>query len=176
MIRLSPSVPGRSLAERAFSLVEAVIAAAIVGLMLVVALNTVGASRVGHYKTAQRSLGHSLAQGLMAEILQQAYEDLALPPGSFGPRYDKTVTGDRSLYDDVDDYDRWSASPPETKLGVVMKGLIGWRRSVSVNWVKPDDLNWVVGGDTGVKGICVKVTHNGVPAATLWAIRTRGVR
>lgn len=173
MIHPYPSAPGRRSVERAFSLVEAVIAAAIVGLMLVVALNTVGASRVGHYKIAERSLGHCLGQALMAEILQQAYEDPALPPGSF---FSKAVTGDRSLYDDVDDYDGWSASPPQNKDGTVMQGLPGWSRSVSVKWVKPDDLNWVVGVDTGVKGICLSVTHNGVPAATLWAIRTRNMQ
>ena len=46
---------------------------------------------------------------------------------------------------DVDDYDGWSASPPEDKNGNPLVGFDDWGRSVSVEWVNPDNPD--AGGD-----------------------------
>lgn len=142
----------------------------VVGLMLVAALNTVGASRVTQTRNAEQSLGPMLAEDLMTEILSQAYEEPVDTPG-FGRESESG--GDRADWDDVDDYDGWSASPPQTKDGTDIPDLDGWGRSVIVQWVTPTMLN-VVGANTDVKRIDVTVTHMDRVVSELSVVRTAG--
>ena len=58
-----------------FTLVEAAISIVLVSVMLVAALNTVGAAKLGQQKTAARGRAHLLAQELMSEIMRQDYAD-----------------------------------------------------------------------------------------------------
>ena len=90
----------------------------------------------------------------MAEIMQLPYED---PDGIplFGSEEILTL-GNRSAFDDVDDYHGWSEAPPTAKDGALLAGDEGWERSVSVGYVNPDDLNSTSLTDTGVKRITVK--------------------
>lgn len=157
---------------RGLSMVEVVISTVIVAVMLVAALNTVGASRLGAERNADRSRGALLAELLMAEIMLQAYEDSAVPPGSFGKTASEAVTSNRSLFDDVDDYDNWSASPPQDKDGSVLPDLDDWRREVEVRWVNPSNLTLLSVSDTRIKEITVVVERDGLTVALLTAIRT----
>ena len=161
----------RSRSPRAFSMVEVTISVVIVGGMTVAALNTVGAAKLGSQKTTSRKSGALLAQQLMAEILTQGYAEPVDAP-VFG-RESSESGGDRGEYDDVDDYDGWSSSPPEYMDGTEIPDLDGWARQVSVAWVNPTDLSLTWGSETKVKRITVTVTYNGVEAASLTAVRTR---
>lgn len=155
---------------RAMSMIEAVISIAIVGVMMVAALNTVGASKLGQQKTGDRGKGALLAQQLMSEILRQHYLEPVDTPG-FG-RESSESGGDRTDYDDVDDYDAWTSSPPENKDGSVIPDLNGWQRSVEVDWVSPNDLKTPIGVDQDIKRIIVTVSRAGVPVASLTAVHT----
>lgn len=169
---------GRSMTQpphptrRALTMVEVSVSILVVGVTVVAALNTVGAARVGLQRTGDRSRGTMLAQQLMTEILQQHYEDPNYGPGSFGLGGDEVGDGSRSLWEDVDDYAGWQASPPEDKDGNVLPGFNGWARAVEVVWVNPADLSQTVGYDTRVKRIVVTVTRNGLVVATMTALRT----
>ncbi len=160
----------RNCSARAFSLIEATISVVIVGGMMVAALNTVGAAKLGNQKNTSRKSGNLLAQQLMGEILTQGYAEPVDAPG-FG-RESSESGGDRTDYDDVDDYDAWSSSPPELKDGTVIPDLAGWARQVSVAWVNAADLSLTSGSETNVKRIIVTVTYNGVEVASLTAVRT----
>lgn len=162
--------------RRAITMAEAVLSTLIVGIMLVAALNTVGAARRAEYILGDHTLGAQLAEDLMSEILQQAYEDPALAAGSFGIESGETGTGSREDFDDVDDYDDWTASPPERRDGAAIPGLEGWARSVTVQWVRSNDFKTPSGSDNGVKRIVVKVSHNDAGAASLTAFRTRACK
>lgn len=155
---------------RAFSLAETLMSIVLVGGLLVVALNLVGDATVGQQKMGDRGRGQLLAQDLMAEILQQPYDEPVDAP-VFG-REPSESGGSRTDYDDVDDYHGWNASPPQRKDGTQIPDRIGWRRTVIVEYVDPNGLTVVVGGDYGVKRITVVVRHNDVPAASMVAIRT----
>lgn len=156
---------------RAFTLVEATLSTIVVGVMLVAALNTVGAARLGEYKIAQRSRGLHLAQNLMAEILQRAYEDPNVPV-VFGTESGEQ-TSTRTDFDDVDDYHGWSMSPPQQKDGTTIPDLEDWERSVQVVWVASDSLSQTVGSEQGAKRVTVTIEHNGLPVASMSAFRTR---
>ncbi len=163
--------PLRGMPRRSFTLVEAVISIVLVGVMLVAAINTLGATAVSKRSIEQQMLGDSLAQDLMAEILNEAYEEPDDAP-NFGRESGEGV-GSRVSWDDVDDYAGWSKSPPKAKDDTVLSGFDAWTRSVEVVWVKPADLNTVTGTKTGVKRISVTVSRNDSPATELVAIRTQ---
>ncbi len=154
----------------AFTLVETVICIVITSLMLAAALSTVSAARVGMYKITERQRGELLAQELMSEILIQSYGE---PDGDTAIGIDTAeVATDRGTFDDVDDYDNWTATPPEDRDGTVIPDTTGWTRKVEVNKSNAANLAVAVGAETGIKIITVTVSHNGVPAATLTAVRT----
>ena len=107
----------------------------------------------------------------MAEILQQYYLEPDDTP-VFG-RESGESGGDRTDWDDVDDYDGWSASPPQDKDGTVAGNRAGWARNVAVVWVDPTDPSQTVGSDQGAKWISVTVTRDGKLITSLAALRSR---
>ncbi|MCH8030680.1 MAG: LamG domain-containing protein [Bacteroidetes bacterium] len=123
----------------------------------------------------------------MAEILQQDYADstqIDLLKSEIlieGKKERQLIgletgedTGDRSRFDDIDDYHGWSASPPQEKDGTTMSHLTGWEREVVVLYVQDDDPAKDVAKDEGAKLITVTVKHDDVLVAELEALRTIG--
>lgn len=159
----------RTKASRAFSLAETVMSVVIVGGLVVASLHTVGSATLAQRQMGNSGRGQLLAHDLMTEILQQDYEEpidtpvLGRESGESG--------GSRPDYDDVDDYDNWSASPPQYKDGTDMPDLDGWSRSVVVNWVSPSDAKTVVGTETGLKRIEITVKCKGETTAIMSALR-----
>jgi hypothetical protein len=150
-------------------MIEATIATLITGGMLVAAVSTVGSSARAGQITTDRGLGMQLAQQLMSEILPLAYEEPEDTPG-FG-RETGEGADSRANYDDLDDYNGWSSSPPEEKDGTAMSDLVGWQRDVTVAYTRGDDLTATEGAEMGLRRITVTVSHGGVDAATLVAVR-----
>ena len=161
-------IPGRR--PEGFTLVEAVLSLVIVSVMLVAALGAVGASRLSQQRTSQYSRGQLLAESLMAEILPQDYQDPNDTP-VFGTESGESNTT-RADFDDVDDYDSWSSSPPVQKDGTQIAGLSGWQRSVTVDWVDPADITQVKASESNAKQINVTVSCDNKQVASLTAIRT----
>lgn len=157
----------------AFSLAETLISVILVGGLMVVALNTAGASLTTRKNMSSRGVAQLLAQELMTEIVQQTYLEPTDPP-IFGREAGELATS-RDLYDDVDDYDAWTASPPQNKDGTVIAGMTGWQRTVEVVWVRTNNLRLesASGEDSGVKRITVSVfDNNDVQVASLCGART----
>jgi hypothetical protein len=155
-------------------MVEAAIATLVVSIMLVAALNTIGAARTGERKMGDRARGMLLAQALMAEILQQDYEEPVDTP-LFG-REASEGAGNRAAYDDVDDYHGWKSAPPEYRDGTQIPNLTEWERTVTVVWADLNDLTQTSASATGVKRITVTVSRSGLPTAELVAIRTGALK
>lgn len=155
-----------------FSLVEAVMAMLIVSVMFVAALNTLGGSRLTQQRTNDRMRGTQMAQELLGEILARRYAD---PDGNavFGLEGNESNTA-RIDFDDVDDYHKWSASPPVDASGSVMAGMSGWKQEVSVAFVDPDDELAEVNHDTGVKRITVTVYRGARVVGSAVALKTSG--
>ena len=154
---------------RAFTLMEAVISTVIVAVMLVAALNTVGASRITQHKAALVSRGRMFAESLMAEILPQSYQNPG-EPRVFGPESGESGPT-RGAYNDVDDYQGWTESPPVAKDGTALPNSANWRRTVTVAWVDPLNPQQVSGTETGAKRITVVATFRSVPQATVVAVK-----
>jgi len=156
--------------SRGMAMVEIIFSIMLVGGLVVVALNTVSSSVMGRQIISDHNRGHLLAQDLISEILQQNYRENS-EIITFGKEPGET-DGSRLHFDDVDDFDNWIASPPQTKDGTEYADLIGWQRSVFVDYVIPTDFTIISLENTGVKRINVKVEHDGEVIATLQSIRT----
>ena len=156
---------------KAFTIVEAAVSALVVGGMLVAALTTVGRARLTTQSNAEAVRGQALAQELMADILRQHYEEPNRTP-RFGWEGTNEGNGSRDYFDDVDDYYKWSAFPPQDKSGAALSGFDGWQRIVMVEWVLPTDVNTGCTVETGAKRITVTVSRDGRLIASAVAVRT----
>ncbi|MHC5111951.1 MAG: hypothetical protein ACYTHJ_18980 [Planctomycetota bacterium] len=161
--------------RKAISLVESSISVGIVGVMLVASLNTLGGSRMSQRANLDKRYGYYLAETLMEEILEQDYVDEVEGDGSFGRLETESATGDRSLFNDVDDYNTWSYTPPLLKDGTPLTEFVDWERSVEVVRVDNVDRSSVVSSESGLKRITVTVKRGVNTVATLTAYKTFGL-
>ena len=155
----------------AFTMIEAVVAILVVSLMAVAALNMMGAtarSRRVHDNTRKAQL---LTEQLLAEIMQHAYAEPvdASTPGT--PETDEN-TGDRTNFDDADDYMGWHKSPPEHPDGTVVANRTGWTRQAFVEWIDPAGLT-VSDTETGLRRVRVLVTNTDGARMEMMALRSR---
>ncbi len=154
----------------AFTIVEAVISTIIVAVMFVAALNTVGASRMTQYRASQINRGQLLARLLTAEVMRQSYKD---PDGTpvFGREANESASP-RTNWDDVDDYDGLSETPPVARDGTALANSTGWKWTVKVEWVDPADPSVVKTTESSAKRITVTVSYKDVPQAPAVVVRT----
>jgi prepilin-type N-terminal cleavage/methylation domain-containing protein len=158
--------------HRGLSLIEVVVSTLIVGVMLVVALNTLGAVFRSQRSNAARLTGPGLAHELMGEILSLPYEDPEEPGEQIG--LDSGESGsDRADFDDVDDYADWNGQKPENKDGVEHPGYDNWEVDVRVNWVQVNVVTTTLSSESGLKLITVTVTDPDGQVTRIHALRSR---
>lgn len=141
--------------------------------MIVAALSTLSSVMRTRHANEEKQLARSLGEMLMAEILSKYYSDPDETGTSIGTDSGETAPGDRSLFDDVDDYNDWSATPPQWPDGIDILSRNDWQRSVEVVYIRPVDFDAVLpdGLDFGLKRITIRVARNGNELAELVAIR-----
>lgn len=156
--------------RRGIAMIEAVLATAIVGGLVVAALSLVGSVSVERRVTVERNTGQLLVQDLAEEIVAlpvraaspaiKAVEDRGLLKplvGEVTRAVDAVAIGataNRSAYTAITDYDGLKESPPVDRNGSPIPGADGWIRTVEVTVVnssKPE-------GDEDQSGSVVRVT------------------
>ena len=153
--------------RRGLTMMEVTISVVLVGGVLVATLNLVGPTARATQLAGDEILAAFLADELIDEIAAQAYVDPDSDTGVIGPETGETSGGTRKHFDDIDDYDGWSALSGENRDGTAKSGLVGkWQRSVEVVHVVPGDPQTTSVAETGVKRITVTVTRNGITLAT----------
>lgn len=163
-------------ARRGLSLAEVVVASVLVGTVVVGSLNMLGASVQTKRVGADLVVGAWLADQLLAEIKAQEYIEPDDPGLGLIGRNGGESSGDRSNWDDVDDYAFYDVSPPETKDNTVLNAYSDWTRKVDIWWARRDngELSLV---DFGLKGIRVRaIYHDGQAdekTITRYAYRSR---
>lgn len=160
----------RRIVRRGLNLVEVVISTMLVSITLIGAMQCVGAAFRSRGGTGDSISADQLADQMLSEILEQEYEEPDATP-LFGPESPE-VSSSRAAWDDVDDYQNWTANPPQDRSGAVLPNLTGWQRDVLVELVDPNNPAVVVGSDQGVKRITVTVLRNGQSVATRVGLRS----
>ncbi|MHC5022365.1 MAG: prepilin-type N-terminal cleavage/methylation domain-containing protein [Planctomycetota bacterium] len=146
----------RGRTSRGFTLVEVVVATVIVGVMILAALTTLGATARSRQVQTNTGRGLSLARHLMSEILAQAYEDPDDAP-VFGREGGESGSS-RADWDDVDDYHGFSETIPHSRDGAMMDWAAGWSREVAVSFVDLANMQPSGPTETGLKLVRVTVT------------------
>ncbi|HRQ71974.1 MAG TPA: prepilin-type N-terminal cleavage/methylation domain-containing protein [Phycisphaerales bacterium] len=159
--------------QRGFSLVEVVVAILVLSALLAASLNTVAASASMQRHAADRARARVLALDLLNEARRHPYDDPIAGSGT-GPGPGE-INGTRSLFNDVDDFNGWSASPPQRTDGSVIPGFEGWTRACTVEYVSLANPATTVLTDSGVKRITVTVFRGKQPMATAVGLRTRAL-
>ena len=150
---------GTPRSRRGITLAEVTISALLVGLVVVASLRSVGAVVRTWQVAAEDSGGEALAQQLLREILLQSYEDPnETPDWKHEPSENQSPTT-RADFDDLDDYDDWSASPPQHPDGTPLTTYTGWIRSVIVQKLNDNNYNAMADNkaDRGLRRITVTV-------------------
>lgn len=154
---------------RGFTLVEAMMSMLVVSILLVGSMNAAGSAGMAQFKASERTTGRLLAAGLLNDILAMNYEDADTTP-ALGIESGES-SASKSAWDDVDDFNGWTESPPQNYNGTAMSNMTGWQRSVTVTRIAAADLTQSA-SETGAKLITVTVRRNNVPIATRVGIRT----
>ncbi|HET6249155.1 MAG TPA: hypothetical protein VFE47_15785 [Tepidisphaeraceae bacterium] len=153
-------------------MIEACVSVVLVGVLLAAAMSVAAQSARTRYAQKDMTRGMSLARQLLAEIVQDSYEQPGATTSILGPEAGET----RQTFNDVDDFNGWSESPPADVTGTPIPGFTGWSRAVKVEWVTP-----LPGGntfttsavETGLKRITVTVTAPSGLISTAVALRSR---
>ena len=168
--------------RKGFTLIEIVLAIFIIGVALVTLLSMFSMGLKGDVFAREMTIASTLAQELMEEIKSQEFEEPRPDTPVFGPetagrtRLEPTVAAasDRTFYDDVDDYDNWSKSPPEEIDGTSLADFSLYTRSVEVRNVANQDYTSEQGdGTTDSKRVTVTISKGGNDLVNLTTVVVR---
>jgi len=114
----------------AFTLIELIITIVITGIVVLALVMGFRESLIGLALQKDIRLVSLLSEDLMNEVRSKQYAD-PQSPTNFGPEFGETF---RRQYDDVDDYNGWSESPPKTIEGVTLTNYLAFTsRAIVVN-------------------------------------------
>lgn len=156
----------------AFSLVEAMLALVLASGALVAALGVVSSSAQAEAHAKTRAIADSLVAETLADVSGTAFEQPG-GIGSFGRNASETGVTSRSGLNDVDDYDKWSESPPLDFTGEKRTDLAGWKVTVDivrVSLANPEGPT--VTYDSRVKRVTVAASLNGKVLSSQTVYRT----
>jgi len=151
------------------TLIECAGASIILGLMITAGLRAAAGAGAAQAISARALTGSLLAEGLVNEVSALAYAE---PSGgtTFGLDAAEIAT-DKATFDDVDDFDNWTESPPKAPGGAAISGMSRWTRSVRVYraLASAPETNSV--SESGLKRIEVTVSYAGRAVYKLNALR-----
>ncbi|MEM7756240.1 MAG: prepilin-type N-terminal cleavage/methylation domain-containing protein [Planctomycetota bacterium] len=159
---------GKHIRRRGLSMMEVVIATAIIGMVVVGGLNAAGQSARTATATKDRATAAWLADSLLAEMMAKpAFSDAGL--GREGSEGSQT----RSQWDDVNDYYPWFSPSPVDENGDAIPGTDGLARVASVQYANPTNLNSRSTVENDAIVLTVSVRRGTTTLATRYAVRTR---
>lgn len=143
---------GQDISRPGLTLIEALVSLVVVGTMLVVTMGMLSSGVKVRQGIAAQRQGPALARQLLAEIITAAYEE---PNGT--PVFGYEAGETRATYDDVDDYNGLTESPPRARDGTPRTDLAGWTWTASITYADVDNLAVDSPTDEGFKRITVTV-------------------
>jgi len=127
------------------------------------------------YRSTERTLiASQLSNELMEEVRLRKWDEAALSKVPGYPAPSRSTLGadagetstDKTTFDDIDDFDGWSESPPQDPVGRPVSSITGFERTVTVEYVdssldasgSPTDYKLVTAcaQETGVTRTCVR--------------------
>jgi MSHA pilin protein MshD len=145
------------------TIAETVISMLLISFVLVSTLSIIAPISRSGTVHANKLVATNLASELAEEISTKFWTSPILDdPDSIGPGAGEV----RSTFDDIDDYNGFSSSPPSLSSGSTNFALTGWSRSVKVTHVQVSDPSIESPTYTGLKKVIITVTKDGTALAT----------
>ena len=146
----------RSSHRRGFTLVEAMAATLVTAVLLTSAMQLAGGVALGRRMLDDRAIASEIADGLVAEVLAKRYAETA-PATTFG-RESGEIAGQKSTFDDVDDFDGLTETTLFTGRTAAKDGLVATVTVRRADLLAPTG---DVGYESGLKRIQIVVTRQG---------------
>jgi hypothetical protein len=149
--------------RRGITLVECAVSVMVISGLLVAGLSAARTQVDMQASASDEARASLLAADMMTEIQAHHTGDPnngligGLISGLLGTDVGENPT-DRRTFDDVDDYDGWTETPPREMDGTVIPGYSGWTRSVQVKPVLLSNPATTSASRTGLVRITVIVT------------------
>ncbi len=150
-----------------FTLVEAVIAIVLVGVLLTGALTAAGASARMRWSAADRDLAAGLAIDLVEEIAQKGYGSTTA-----GPIAETMASGSRAALSTIDAYNGLLEEPPVRADGKPIPAAANLMRLTAVERVSASDPSSTGTAETGVKRVTVTVYRGSTALYAAQFLRT----
>jgi len=148
-----------------FSLVEVLLAMLVLSLAVTATAYWVETVNGLGYDADEQTVGLSIVKITESIIAPLAFRESGT--SNFGPESGEGL----AEYDDIDDFDGWSASPPVSAEREGLVDLGAWTVTVDVEIVDPLTLNPVSSSD--VRRVRVSAAKNGREVSEVWWLRTR---
>lgn len=163
------------LERRGITLAETALATLLVGILVVAALQSMGASLQTHEFAQSRVQAILLAEQLLAELSVLPWCEEGQTTPTIGRESGET-TGitRRNQLDDMDDFDGWTETPARRD-GTVLAGTTGLTRSVTIINISSTDFTTVVAdnADSGLRLMTVVVSDNSGELARISSLLSR---
>jgi type II secretory pathway pseudopilin PulG len=160
-------------ARGAFTLVEAVVAIAIVGIGVAAMMSATASGTRANGDSRELATAMSLAQEIREWTATLPFSDPDPgqehnPPGPDG-------SSPQVFVDDLDDLMSVTYSPPRNGQGVAIGAMTDWSQTISLTWRNPANLSAAVTpGTSDVIRVQVQIAHRGkVVLTTCWLIGRR---
>lgn len=150
--------------NRAFTYIEVLLSVAILGFVLIPLLSQFYTGFQGNIAAELVTQSINLADDLIEEIKSKRFDENEAPAEPVAPAAlgidDGEDANDRGTFDDVDDYNNWQKSPPQSIDGNVLSDFSEFGRRVTVEYVAISGADWITSAEmTYYKRITVIVTH-----------------
>lgn len=170
---MNPTINTFKSSRRGITLAETIISTLLIGFVLVSTLTMVAPLTRSNTVHANKLIAINLASELSEEIATKLFID-TVPDSNDALGLDADDSSFfRSTYDDVDDYNKWSSSPPKHSLGGSYTIMSGWTREVTVVHAvieKPMDDSPTY---TGLKRVTVTVYKDSTLLATITTLHSQ---
>ena len=151
-----------------FSLVEVLVSLVIISLALVAWTSNFAVGARGSYRAERDTASIFLTQAMIEEIRRVSFQDPNQTPVFGLESAEATTPPTRLNFDDIDDYNNWTESPPQKKDGITITGFSGYTRSVNVINVSTGNFNQTATqGSTDFKKATVSVSKDGIKATEM---------
>ena len=170
---MQSDVGGAARRERGFSLIETLIAAALIGIgvaaMLVATKSATQVNAAGQEITQAGYLAQEIREWtLKLPFIDPDPGDASNPPGPDG-------SDPQVFVDDLDDLMNVTYSPPRDANGNAIAGMDAWSQTLTLEWKNPDSLLTAVpDGSSDIVRVNVDIARNGRPVLSAgWLVARR---
>lgn len=156
-------------APRGFTLIEVTMAILLIGVISVVLAGFYSVLFNVPVEIVVKNKANNLASAAIEDIKCRDWEDPA-GPGPLGIDAGENAAN-KTTFDDIDDFNGYTESPPRYMDGTVMPGMSGFSVNAAVSYVD-DNLN-VSAAATDRKRVTVTVKKNNVPKISVCTVLSR---